>query len=169
MTLAFTVTLGLLFMAAFRAYEARRQAVPPAPLSAPAPSAPAPIVLRPVPPSGPVYLRRPMDGGDSPENRRFDPAHPGQMFRPTGPVFRSPDPRDRPDVLPPGNGPDPAPSQNVPSQNVPTDIPPRFPAEPSSVPPSAASGSEASPNQALPAPYSAPGPSQPVPNTSAGQ
>ncbi len=153
-TVAFCVTLGLLFMAAFRSYEARRQAAPAEPISAPAPSVPAPIVLRPSPPSGPVYLRRPMESGDSPEGRRFDPAHPGQMFRPTGPAFRPPDPSDHPDVLPPGSGPNSAPPQNISPQNI---SPQNVPAQ--SVPFSA----PAQPPSAAPPPMAAPG----VPSTEA--
>ena len=167
-TAAFCVTLGLLFMAAFRAYEARRQAVPAAPVAAAAPSGPAPIVLRPSSPSNPVYLRRPL-GGDGPD-RRFDPAHPSQMFRPTGPAFRPPgfgnrpDFNNRPDVLPPDNGPNAVPPSVVPG--YPAQSPAAAPS-PAAVP--GASSTETSPS---PAPNTAPvpsGPAQSSPPAGTGQ
>ncbi len=70
----FCVTLGLFFLAAFRAYEARRQAPPPAAASPTVSSAPPPIVLR-RPEPAPQVMPMGQQGFSQPGNyqRRFRP------------------------------------------------------------------------------------------------
>ncbi len=113
----FCVTLGVLFLAAFRAYEARRQAASqPPPVAVSAPTGPAPLVLRP---PQPASVRRTFgDGGpryNSPLDfqRRFN-QNSRPIYRPG--YRRELDPRFLP---PPGYVPAPPPGPQPPAASNP--------------------------------------------------
>ncbi len=126
-TALFVVTLVVFFLAAIRAFEARRQAAyqaahPPA-VSAPVSTAPPPLVLRPPQPAPSRMLRPmrgPMDRGDFNNSGNFQ-----RHFNPNS--RREFDPRFQP---PPGNVPN-----NVPN-NVPYAVPAPSPPPASQMPPS---------------------------------
>ena len=122
----FVVTLGVLFMAAFRAYEARRQADyraahPPA-ASAPIDTAPAPLVLRP---PQPAPVRRPLESGERYNSPLDFQRHFNHDDRPV--YRRGFDPRLQPSPgynlvpqpgLPPAAAPSPGPEPGGPPQGV---------------------------------------------------
>ena len=158
----FCVTLGLFFLAAFRAYEARRQAPPPAAVSQPISSGPPPVILRrPEPAPGGQPTAIPMGG------QGFH--QPGDYQRHFNPNSRS---DFEPNHLPSGYSPMPQPNPSAPDT---TPIPPA-PSNPGpAAPPSGLSpGGSSTPNAApptgqTPPPYSAPAQTPPAapPNTSA--
>lgn len=170
-TALFCVTITVFFLAAFRAYEAKRQAAnQPAPVAVSVPTGPAPLVLRP-PQSVPV--RRPYnDGGQGyspPEDsqRRFDP-----NSRPVS--RRNFDPRFQP---PPGYVPVPQPAP-APPVAAPSPIPPTGAAPGYSAPPQGMGNApggmppvgQTAPSLPAPPPNMAPTPNSPgaPPSGSAG-
>lgn len=164
----FCVTLGLLFMAAFRAYEARRQAVPTAPAARAAPSAPPPMVLRPAEPAPqPRFAPNGMNGNDSPEDYR-------RNYRRSLDLRRI-DPRDAPPApggapqAPPAlpDQPNAAPANAAPPAAAPFNAPAPSPSPSAGSEPSApAPGMSGAPSQAPPAPQPVPSAPYPAPNQS---
>ena len=162
-SLLFCVTLVVFFLAAFRAYEARRQAAyqaahPPA-VSAPASTAPPPLVLgppQPAPsPTGPMFrpMRGPMDRGGFNNSgnfrRQFNPGY-RRQFNPRLP----PSPGNVPNNVPnnvPSAVPLPAPPAASPSAPV---SPPVAPSQPDGRWPGSGTvtSGEAPGGQAAPAP-----------------
>lgn len=170
----FCVTLGVLFMAAFRAYEARRQAASqPPPVAVSAPTGPAPLVLRP---PQPAPVRRTFGDGGPRYNSPLDfQRHFNQNSRP---IYRSDyrrelDPRVQP---PPGYVPALQPSPPPPA--APHSGPPSGGAPEPGGPPLGMSNAPSGPQPfgqvAPPAPTPpsnpapAPGPPGAAPNGSAG-
>lgn len=133
----FCVTLGLLFMAAFRAYESRRQAVQPTPVAVSAPTAPPPMVLRPAEPAPRRFLLSPTNGNDEPGDfqRHFNPNY-----------HHGFEPRYEP-----------------PSPGSASQAPPAFPAQPYAAPTNAAPFGSPAPS---PSPSAGLEPNGPTPSTS---
>ena len=168
----FCVTLGVLFMAAFRAYEARRQADyqaahPPA-ASAPVSTAPPPLVLKP---PQPAPVRRtfgdegPRDNSPLDFQRRFNrnsrPIYGPGYRRELDPRFQQP-PGDIPNTQP-GPPPATAPNPGLPPGSAPDPGGPAGMGNDAGAP--LPSGQAAPPPTLVPTP----GPAEAAPNGSAGQ
>lgn len=113
LTTVFCVMIGAVSLAAFRAYEARRQtASHPAPVTVAAPTGPAPVILR-----RPEPLRQPPPYSAPLGQQRNDPAEAWRRFT---------DQRNRrvgdPRFLPPNPGPMPQPGPAL-SPTVPASVP----------------------------------------------
>ena len=152
----FCVTLGLLFMAAFRAYEARRQAVPSAPAAATAPTAPPPMVLRPAEPAPRRFLLSPTNGNDEPGDfqRHFNPNY----HRSFEPRYEPPSPGNAPQAAPAfPDQPNAAPANPAPPAAAPFNAPAPSPSPSAGAEPSGpAPGTSSAPGQAPPASQAAP-------------